>query len=268
MKWIETLGPPSIGKSHLLMRLNHVARKNDISSGWINEKEWIESVANNLNFKDCNTFFQKVLLFYINQNFLSYKKTGCQNVLVNKTRFKSTNIEESIWAFYLENHLQGVYESNYPPFQKLFFIEGYNRLLQKLHLFSGGSSEKVIYIDEGPIHNNFGFNLGFRTFDQETKPALILHYIESVELIYGRIAKKETEKGKKCAWYKGYQDESLRKKIGEIISFTNKKITLLKENKIPVLEITSADMTDENKIIELLDKINVILSKNSTGTIQ
>ena len=258
MKWIETLGPPSIGKSYLLQRLNRVALKYDISRNWINEKEWIEIVSNNLNYKDCDTLFQKLLLTYIKQDFLSYKNFGVRNVLVNKSLYNLTNIEETVWASYLENHLQGVQKSNYPPFQKLFFIEGYKRLLQKLNFYSGASLEKAIYMDEGPIHNNFGLNL---TLNDKNRPALILHYMESVDLVYSRIEKKEMEKGKKCAWYKDFHDDSLRQKISEIIDFTSEKIAGLKENKIPVLEITNADVNDENGIIEVLDKINVILSK-------
>ncbi len=263
MNWIEALGPPSVGKSYLLNRLIKVAVKNDLKREWLAEKEWAETVTPNLKFNQCNNLYQKILLIYSQQNIFSYKKHGCQTVLLNKISQGLLNIEESHWAYYMENHLKGVCESNYPAFQKLFLIEGYSRLLKKLYFYSLRRLEKAVYIDEGPIHNNFGLDQSFKISANSDRPALIIHYKEGLEIILSRIKKKETETGKRCVWYKGLNDNGLRKKIEEVNSFTNAKVIHLKKNNIPVLEIKSADVNDDNKILEILVEINSKLSESN-----
>lgn len=265
MNWIEALGPPSVGKSYLLNKLIKVAIKNDLKREWLGEKEWAEAVTPNLKFNQCNNLYQKILLIYSQQKNISYKRLGCQNVLLKKISQGLLNIEESHWAYYMENHLKGVCESNYKPFQKLFLIEGYSRLLERLHFYSLRRLEKAVYIDEGPIHCNFGLDQGFKVSSNSDRPVLIIHYKESVEMILNRIKKKEDETGKRCAWYKGLNDVGLRKKIDEILNFTNEKVNHLKKNNIPVLEINSEDVNDDTKILQILVEINSKLSEKITN---
>jgi hypothetical protein len=250
MKIIEFIGPQAIGKSTTFKAF----MKMNIKNKFITEQQAYQDI---LNFRRKDLTLMKKL-FYIILKFSLYKKL--KNIgfsyLINSIKDNVYKQYNDLYEPIINSFFEGFNKMNDIPARfKIRFTTYYYKLIQTHILLKHTPINKIVVLEEGIIHNNFGImNISDLSQIKHLMPELLICLkLEDQLYLKRRFNRDEKENNNRK-----FSHSDLTKKYMEYINKNDKKIEFFIENNIPCLVLNADDKPKDNAI-RILKTLNTFI---------
>ena len=249
MNYIELLGPQGVGKTTLL---NQLAERRTEEYEWKTYEEAIKEVAQSLSFNEMKTIYGKVLYLLNKLNPVDFKRMGLASRIIKDAIPEHSENAKSQYDNLFELHLSYMANNDLgvSSLKKIQLLNWHVKTLSRYFIFDTIQYQSTIVLDEGLLKNIYGFSEFHESkFNTCAMPDAVINCYLSYEENIRRIRERQDKTGRLSIMHRGTKDKyTLEDRVEMIAKLNNKKVEVIKNANIPVLDVNMDDILQSDKI--------------------